>query len=89
MDKSDLRTFMKDSVASRCEDPAFRDFVTNFLGKELDMNKSDIVTFMKGSVASRCKDPAFCDFITEFLIGKLGMDKRRRRTLLYVRVSTT
>ena len=66
MDKSDIVTFMKDSVASRCENRGFRDFVTEFLIGKLGMDESDLVTFMKGSVASRCENR---DFIIEFLIG--------------------
>jgi hypothetical protein len=31
MDKSDLVTFMKNSVDSRCDPAPFRDFITTFL----------------------------------------------------------
>ena len=40
VDKSDLVTFMKDSVASRCDHAPFRDFITVFLIVCLNLNSN-------------------------------------------------
>ena len=59
MDKSDLVTFMKNSVAKLCESEPFRDFITDVLVKKYGMDADQIAMSVKESFAKRCIEADF------------------------------